>query len=729
MCTAPVLAHYNPAAKTILQTDASFFGWGFIILQISDDGEEHPIVIESGRFKGAQINYTTTEKEFLAIVEAFTRNRHMLLPVETLVLTDHHNLRYWQTPRQLSPRQARWAELLQGFRMKIVYRPGKMATMPDALSRRSDYHGGKGATELLEYNFVQALPNEEELPDFLRGAIEEQDEINPVSALLWALGEEDGVVSQELGLPGYEELREAQLVDPDLQDLRTDIGRGEGTSPIQTDIGIGRGNSTTPNSDGIGDGSRAFDHLKGKARNPGWKTARWPEGGLLEIDGRPYVSGKDIRARVIRSRHDMPTAGHPGIEKTQELMNRDYTWVGMGRDVESYVKGCVVCQRMKGYHGRKIGFLKTLEVPERPWQHLTMDFIDQLPRSHQFNAILVVVDRLTKWGVFLPCDVRINSSKLADLLIERVFSIHGLPDSIVSDRGSKFTSGFWGNVCERLKIERRLSTAYHPQTDGQTERVNQILEQYLRTFVNFRQDDWSLLLGQASMTYNNLNHSSIGMSPFYANHGFHPRWVETVGRVKEGEWPAATERIEDMVALHKLCAERMEEANRRYAKEHDKNRMEGGVYDAADRVMLSTEHLSSNQPSKKLSQRWMRPNTVFERDGTHAIPYDLPANMKIHPVVNVSRVKRFIEPRSDIQRTVVPDGVVMEDGTIEYEVKGILDSRVRRKRLEYLVEWTGYEGTDEAASWEKEVNVKGTADALIDEFHRSNPHKPGGARR
>ena len=705
MCEGPVLRHYDPRALTILQTDASFFGWGFVISQVSiEDEQEHPIVIESGRFKGAQINYTTTEKEFLAIVEAFTRNRHILLPVETTVLTDHQNLRYWQTPRQLSPRQARWAELLNGFRMKIVYRPGKHAVMPDALSRRNDYHEGKGATELLEANVVQALPDESPMPEFLRAAVD-VEEIwtgGPLDSLLRAVGNEEEIPVEDLGLPGHAEIRMAQLEDPELADLR------EGFTTVEE----------------LGRGSKAFDHLKGKARNQGWTLAKWAKDGLLSIDGLTYVSGRDMRGRVIKSRHDSPTAGHPGIEKTQELMGRDYTWIGMGRDIEEYVKGCLTCQRMKGSHGKRRGVLKTLEVPERPWQHLSMDFIDQLPKSQQFDSILVVVDRLTKWATFIPCDVRVTSAKLADLLVGKVFSEHGLPESIVSDRGSKFTSNFWRNVCERLGITQRLSTSYHPQTDGQTERVNQILEQYLRTFVNFRQDNWSQLLPQASLTYNNLEHSSIGMSPFYANFGYHPRWVETVGDVKDGENPAATTKVEDLVELHRLCSERIVEANRKYSKAFDKGRTEGIRFEVGDKVMLSTADLSNLQPSRKLSARWRGPYGVLEMVGTHAVRLDLPEGTRIHPVVNASRLKRFVEPSHGSQRWKEPDAVLMEDGTEEYEVKGIIDSRRRNGRLEYLVEWKGYEGTDEAVSWQESGDLIGSADESIAEFHRLNPTKP-----
>lgn len=160
LVSAPTLAHYNPTYPTILQTDALFFSWGFVISQLNPATQlEHPVAIESGRFTDAQLNYPTNEKEFLAIIEAFVRCRHMLLQVHTTVLTDHLNLSHWMKPRQLSPRQAQWVELLSPFRFNIIYRPGKQASMPDALSCRSDYHPGKGTTMDQELNFVQALPS------------------------------------------------------------------------------------------------------------------------------------------------------------------------------------------------------------------------------------------------------------------------------------------------------------------------------------------------------------------------------------------------------------------------------------------------------------------------------------------------------------------------------------------------------------------------------------------
>lgn len=158
MISAPVIRHFDTSKNAILQTDASAFGWGFVVSQISDDGLEHPVFIESGRFDTSEINYSPAEHEFIAIVEAFRRCRHLLLQVHTEVITDHLNLIYWMKPRQLNVRQARWTTEVNPFDFVITYRPGIQAALPDGLSRNADFMRGKGATYRLKENFMQALP-------------------------------------------------------------------------------------------------------------------------------------------------------------------------------------------------------------------------------------------------------------------------------------------------------------------------------------------------------------------------------------------------------------------------------------------------------------------------------------------------------------------------------------------------------------------------------------------
>ena len=154
-----------------------------------------------------------------------------------------------------------------------------------------------------------------------------------------------------------------------------------------------------------------------------------------------------------------------------------------------------------------------------------MDFIANLPLSKSFDAILTVVDRFTKMTHFLPCTKTINNKETADIIMKEVFRLHGLPNDIISDRGPQFISKFWKHLLEMLKVSCKLSSSYHPQSDGQTERTNQTLEQYLRCFINYQQDDWVDFLHFAEFAYNNSVHSSTRYTPFFANIGYHPRWM------------------------------------------------------------------------------------------------------------------------------------------------------------------------------------------------------------
>ncbi|MBW0495276.1 hypothetical protein O181_034991 [Austropuccinia psidii MF-1] len=180
----------------------------------------------------------------------------------------------------------------------------------------------------------------------------------------------------------------------------------------------------------------------------------------------------------------------------------------MTQFINNYVSSCQQCSRNKNIHHKKFGLLKPLPIPNGPRICLSMDFITQLTLSNSFDSILVIVDRFSKMAVFIPTMSSITSLDLAHLFIKNIFSSHGLPSSIVSDRGPLFVSSFWTNLCQKLKISRDLSTSYHAETDGQTERVNQILEQYLWMYFSYHQDNWNTWLPLAEFSYNNSDHSS-----------------------------------------------------------------------------------------------------------------------------------------------------------------------------------------------------------------------------
>ena len=248
------------------------------------------------------------------------------------------------------------------------------------------------------------------------------------------------------------------------------------------------------------------------------------ENGIVTWKNRVYVPrDKALREKIIKLHHDLPASGHPGRYKTQELITRNYWWPRIQGDVRMYVDGCQVCQRTKIHRQKPATQLNPNQIPTRKWGIVSVDIIGPLPEALGYDAILVMVDCKSKQIIAVPTNMDLNSLGWAKLYRDHVYAYHGLSDKIISDRGTQFVSKFTTDLYKLLGIEPNPSTAYHPQTDGQTERINQEIEQYLRVFVNHRQDDWPEWLPMATFSYNDKVHSSTGFTPFYLNKGEHPR--------------------------------------------------------------------------------------------------------------------------------------------------------------------------------------------------------------
>ena len=248
---------------------------------------------------------------------------------------------------------------------------------------------------------------------------------------------------------------------------------------------------------------------------------------VLHNQGLPYVS-EIIRTKLISRHHDNLLAGHFGIKKTSELIARKYYWPMLCRDVEDYVKECDVCLASKAVRHKFYGDLQSLPIPIHRWKDLLMDFVTGLPiltdwKGDNYDSILVIVNGLTKMVDYKSVKVTFNAPGLAKVILDVVVRHHGLPDLIVTDRGSLFTSKFLSLLCYFLGIKRRLSTVFHPQTDGQTKRKNSTMKVYFRAFVNFKQNNWARLLSIVEFAYNNAKNASTGFTPFELNCGYHPR--------------------------------------------------------------------------------------------------------------------------------------------------------------------------------------------------------------
>ena len=323
-------------------------------------------------------------------------------------------------------------------------------------------------------------------------------------------------------------------------------------------------------------------------------------------------------------------------------------------------------------------------IPEKPWRHISADFIVKLPLAQGYNAILVVCDRLTKMAHFIPITEKTSAAGLARLFRDNVWKLHGLPESIISDRGAQFAAGMMRELNEKLGIRTKLSTVYHPQTDGQTKQINQELEQYLRMFVDHRQEQWSEWLGTAEFAYNNKKHTATQILPFEANYGLSPRMGFEGRRGKRFE--AAEEFAERMKQVQeevKAALGKVQEEMRKYT---DRKRREGVEFKVGDLVLLSTKELKwhmKGRRSEKLTEQFIGPYKVKTIISANAVELQLLPTVHIYPVVNVSKLQLY-KSQVEGQKVTKPAPVIVE-GEEEYEVEKILNKRKIRGKDKFLV--------------------------------------------
>jgi len=257
---------------------------------------------------------------------------------------------------------------------------------------------------------------------------------------------------------------------------------------------------------------------------------QWKD-SLLWYQGKSWIpNDRRIRTPLIAKYHEPPQAGHGGTAKWTELISPQYYWPKIREDIKRFIKNCDTCQMTKVVRHAPYGLLQSNKAPDRPWKSIAMDFITDLPKSEGYDTILVVIDRLTKMSNFIPCSRHLDARQFANLLMKEIVRLHGLPHDIMTDWGTLFTSDLWKETAGKLGIERRLSTAFDPQTDGQTQRTNAIVEQYLRPYIIYQQDDWCGYLPLAEFAYNNGYQETIKNTPFFGNYGINPEY-EMIGHL------------------------------------------------------------------------------------------------------------------------------------------------------------------------------------------------------
>jgi len=428
----------------------------------------------------------------------------------------------------------------------------------------------------------------------------------------------------------------------------------------------------------------------------------------------------DLRAELLKECHSTPYAAHTGRDKTLTLLSRYFWWPGMAQDVAKHVAHCDSCQRNKTSNQVPAGLLQPLPTPGQPWESISMDFVVDLPStSNGYDAILVMVDRLTKMVHLAPCHKADDASAVAWLFHKHIACLHGFPNSMITDRDPKFMSQFWQSLMDHLHMTHHASTAFHPQTDGNTERVNRVMEDMLRHYVRADQTDWDTWLPMVEFAINNSWHSSIKNTPFFLNYGRHPRSpTEFVlqaakrGREPDDHVPAVKDMIQNMhdaIAEAKRCLQAAQQRQKAYADMHRRDVQ----FTVGDQVLLSTKNLTLKMVgSSKMMPKYIGPFKVAKRINQVAYQLILPPCMKIHNVFHVSLLNEY---KTDGSVHPPPPPTLMGD-ELEYEVESILLHRdkhpVRGYKIkrEFLIKWLGY--GPEHNTWEPQANVSNCPELL-----------------
>ncbi|KAF6783741.1 reverse transcriptase domain protein [Colletotrichum sojae] len=660
----PVLRRFDPEGKTIVESDCSGFALGGTLMQEDADGYRHPVAFHSQKLSPAEYNYPIHDKELLAVLACLRAWRAELRSVGSFkVLTDHKSLEYFMKKQRLTERQSRWAEELAQYDFYLEYRPGKEAVVPDALSRREQDAPQGWDDEREQGRVLQLIPDTaspQRSASDPRAGRATQGEIPRMSVFG--------------AHPELQDLWDATIQDDEVYTAAyTAVKQQDRSFPLAARLKVQIAECA------IDDRQRLT--FRGRI---------WVPGGTDDDDPRSL-----LRTRIVQECHDSSATAHPGRNGTLDIVSRRFFWPGQSQTVRRFVRNCDVCGGTHIWRQAKKGFLKPLPVPLRAWSDLSMDFITDLPPTKGRGAryLWVIVDRLTK-AVTLEEMETMDARACAQRFLSCHYRTHGMPRTIVSDRGSNWVSDFWKEFCSLTGITQLLSTAYHPQTDGGTERYNQEIQAILRAFVTYAQDDWGDQLPMVQLALRNRTSSSTGVSPFFFEHGFH---VDPLPVTEHSSMPAVgskgrdaaaqlVQRIKDVTAFAQAA---IVSAQQRQEESANRHRGPADRYQVGDKVWLNVTNYTSPRPSKKLS--WLHHKYEVKRVVSPLV-VELNVPGRIHPRFHVDLLRRASDDPLPGQRLVdaQPPPIKNTDDEDEWYVEDIYAARWHRGARQALVKWEGF---------------------------------------
>ena len=536
LTSAPILVLPDFSQVFELHTDASKVGIGAVLSQNS-----RPVAFYSEKLTGSQLNYSTYDIEFYAVVQAVRHWRHYLFHREFILYTDHDSLKHLHHQDKVSPRHARWVAYLERFTFVVKHKAGITNRVADALSRRNNL-----------------------------------------------------LVSMRIEVPGFDSFRDLLDTDPYFSVVSQDVQAGKRTEFMLQEGFLFRGNQLC-------------------------------------------IPDCSLRLQIIKELHG---EGHVGRDRTLQLIQDSYFWPSVRKDVAKYVQRCRVCQVSKG-SSTNAGLYMPLPVPSQPWTDISMDFVLGLPRTQRGNdSIFVVVDRFSKMVHFIPCKKTTDAVHVAQLFFREVYRLHGLPVSIVSDRDTRFLSHFWRSLWKMVNTQLNFSSAYHPQTDGQTKVVNRSLGNLLRCLVGDHIKSWDQKLGQAEFAHNHAVNRSTGFSPFQVVYSVQPRGPLDLLTLpsKTRIHGKAADFITGLQDVHKAVFDNLSANNAKYKRDADQKRRHV-EFEVGDFVwaVLTKDRFSAGDYNK-LSAKKVGPVEIVAKINPNAYKLKLPSHLRTSDVFNVKHL-------------------------------------------------------------------------------------------
>ena len=654
---APTLHHVDYSKDFILETDASNFAIGAVLSQQSSMHSRHPIEYYGKKLLPAEKNYATYEKELLAIVKSLEYFRHIIDGQKVNIYTDHKALIHFMTMKEMkNQRQARWSLILSKYNITFNHISGKDNKMADFISRRPDWQD-LYSSDLIKFEDRSKLVD------------------NPIVNNQIELFTKQ--VHVELGSI-IKQVKQAQRNDDLCQTIKNDLHH-ETNQSLKL-------------------------HL---------------ENDMLYHGEQIYVPSLQLRSQIITEAHEgNANSGHAGIAKTLEIITEFYWWQGIRQSIIDFIGSCETCQKSKPNIGKEYGLLNPIAANDEPWSDISIDFIGPLPMtSNGLDSIIVIVDRTTRYGIFIANKTTDRAVDVLKALNRFVFSYFGLPLNITSDRDTRFNSEFYRSFAKYWNIKLSMTTSFHPKGDGLVERLNQTLINYLTSYVNENRNDWNNLLSNAMVAYNSKVHTSTGFSPHYLVYGYRMR---NPFRIKSIIKPTNVKPLDEHLKLqqqaHEQALNKLNQANDKMKAQYDQHRRKVN-YKIGDLVYLDIENLRS-VGNRKFMNKFIGPFPIIDivKEGS-AVRIKLPFKYKeIHDVINVERLKPAREIDSDKFPTQShnkrPDPVLVE-GQVEYEIEKLVD----RDGDYYKVRWKGYDETED--QWFHKTKLP-HAQQLINDYETMN---------